>query len=233
MYDRGVAFYSRVKAAPPANYVHIGCGFTAPAEWMNFDVSPTLRAERLPIIGRLLGRLAGNPQYFPANVRHGDIIRGLPLPDGTVSAIYASHVLEHLAFDDLGKALDNCFRMLRPGGVLRLVVPDLEARARAYLESRANGVDDAGNVFLERCGLGTKRRPRRIMDRLRATFGNSAHLWMWDEGSMREALLRAGFRRINRVGPRQWADPMFTLVEDDRRLTANGAAELTLEATKV
>lgn len=103
-------------------YVQYGCGWSAPEAWLNFDSSPTLRFERLPLIGKLYTR---NARRFPANVRYGDVVKGLPVADKSCDGIYASHVLEHLAFADFEKALTNTFRYLKPGGTFRLVVPDL------------------------------------------------------------------------------------------------------------
>ena len=54
-------------------YVQYGCGLSAPNEWKNFDVSPTLRFQKIPFIGKLLkNRLNVN---FPNNVVYGDIIK--------------------------------------------------------------------------------------------------------------------------------------------------------------
>ena len=55
-------------------YVHYGCHHCAPVEWLNFDASPTLRLERLPVIGRLVRKNAGR---FPSNILYGDIVSGL------------------------------------------------------------------------------------------------------------------------------------------------------------
>ena len=57
------------------NYLQYGCGWWAPKGWRNFDASPTLRFERLPLIGWLYTR---NSQRFPENVEYGDIVKGLP-----------------------------------------------------------------------------------------------------------------------------------------------------------
>ena len=70
---------------------------------------------------------------FPANVEYGDIVKGLPVPTGSCRGIYSSHVLEHLALNDLRKALRETHRLLAEGGTFRLVVPDLEHEARTYL----------------------------------------------------------------------------------------------------
>ena len=107
-------------------YVQYGCGFSAPAEWVNFDASMTLRWERMPIAGRMFTK---NSARFPSNVRCGDIVKGLPISDGSCRGVYASHVLEHLAQEDFHKALENTKRILTGGGLFRLVVPDLEFSA--------------------------------------------------------------------------------------------------------
>src|SRR5215470_7850839 len=103
-------------------YVQYGCGVSCPAGWVNFDASPTLRLQRLSVAGPLLGK--AGPR-FPDGVRYGDILNGLPIADGTADGVYASHVLEHLSLADCAAALRNTFRLLRPGGVFRLVITDL------------------------------------------------------------------------------------------------------------
>ena len=64
-----------------------------------------------------------------------DIRRGLPFPDATIDACYASHVVEHLRPIEAHNLLGHMHRVLRPGGTVRLVVPDLEGIARAYLDA--------------------------------------------------------------------------------------------------
>ena len=105
-------------------YVQYGCGLSAPKEWQNFDASPTLRLQRLPIFGALLKKQLN--VVFPKEVRYGDIVKGLPLKENSCSGIYCSHVLEHLALKDFRTALINTYKILKPGGVFRCLVPDLE-----------------------------------------------------------------------------------------------------------
>lgn len=123
-------------------YVQYGCGWDAPENWFNFDASPTLRIERIPVVGRRISaRLKGNPEPFPSNVQYGDIVKGLPLPDGSCAAVYCSHVLEHLSLTDCRKALANTKRLLRPGGTFRFVLPDLLFYIKRY--EQADGPDAA------------------------------------------------------------------------------------------
>jgi len=181
---------------------------------LNFDSSPTLRIERLPIIGKLLGRMSGNSQCFPDLVKFGDICRGLPVPANSVRGVYASHVLEHLAYNDFRIALQNTFRILEPGGIFRLIVPDLQERARRYIQEVSNGSPAASANFMRACHLGLEQRPKSILGRIRLLVGGSSHLWMWDEPSMAEQLKKAGFIDIKRSEFGDSNDPMFAQVED-------------------
>ncbi len=52
--------------------------------------------------------------------------QGIPFPDRSFDVVYHSHVLEHLSKSEASKFLKECSRVLRPQGVLRVVVPDLE-----------------------------------------------------------------------------------------------------------
>lgn len=215
-------------------YVQFGCGFSVGKDWLNFDSSPTLRLERLPVIGAMLGRIAGNTQPFPNEVRYGDITKGLPVAGGSVRGVYASHVLEHLALDDFRKALRNTFDMLKPGGIFRLVVPDLEERARRYVREAESNSAEASGTFMQVCHLGLAQRPSSILGRIRLLIGGSAHLWMWDQASMMEELRKAGFVGIRRCDFGDSGDEMFARVEDPGRFVDQSLdlRELAIEARK-
>src|SRR5260370_40482060 len=116
--DQGIELDGRCMS----EYVHYGCLFCAPQTWLNFDASPTLRFERLPVIGRLYSK---NGDRFPSNVRYGDIVRGLPVREASCRGLYCSHVLEHLALNDCRRALRHSFSYLHPLGAFRLVLRNL------------------------------------------------------------------------------------------------------------
>ena len=60
---------------------------------------------------------------------------GIPAPSQSVDLIYHSHLLEHLDQEEGEDLIKECFRVLKPGGILRVVVPDLERICRDYLSS--------------------------------------------------------------------------------------------------
>jgi predicted SAM-dependent methyltransferase len=196
---------------PDHRYLHYGCGWCAPDGWLNFDASPTLRIERLPIIGKLCQR---NARRFPANVRYGNIVRGLPVATASCEAIYCSHVLEHLALEEFEKAVENTFVYLRPGGTFRLVVPDLEQLARNYL---SNSETLAAARFMEHAHLGARRRARGLSGFLVEWLGNSSHRWMWDEKALRYKLNEHGFSRTRRAAFNDSENKRFMEVEEKAR----------------
>lgn len=109
--------------------INLGCGsvFIDSPEWLNLDYSPTCSA-----------------------VRRANLLGRLPLADDTVSLVYSSHFLEHVPRALVPGFLRECLRVLQPGGVVRLVVPDLENMAREYLAMRDAGEHDKANfVVLE------------------------------------------------------------------------------------
>jgi predicted SAM-dependent methyltransferase len=62
-----------------------------------------------------------------------DIRTGLPLETGSIDCIASIHMLQDLPYFDVVRALRELKRVLKPGGVLRVAVPDLDKALRAYL----------------------------------------------------------------------------------------------------
>ncbi|TBO41407.1 class I SAM-dependent methyltransferase [Pedobacter kyonggii] len=209
-------------------YVQYGSGpFSAPDGWKNYDASPTLKIQRIPLIGKLLTP-AMHVSFHP-DVLLGDILKGLPgIKDNACDGIYCSHVLEHLAYNDCLLAIRNSFRMLKPGGYFRCVLPDLAVAAKRYLEQLSNNDPKANTAFMEETLLGKEQRIRGLKQLIQLALGNREHLYMWDHLSLTHQLAVAGFKNIRNCAFNDSPDPMFKLVEEEIRF--NNA--VALEATK-
>ena len=94
--------------------INVGCGSRFHRDWLNLDLHA----------------------YAPEVVAC-DLTKGIPVADGEADVVYAAAVLEHIRPRDVSGFLAECRRALRPGGVLRLAVPDLEQQAQFYLDSLA------------------------------------------------------------------------------------------------
>jgi|APLak6261663543_1056040.scaffolds.fasta_scaffold01953_3 SAM-dependent methyltransferase len=92
-------------------YANLGCGSRFHHDWLNFDLNATA------------------PGVISCN-----LLSGVPLPDSHCDAVFNSALLEHLPPDLTAGFLQECRRILKPGGILRIGIPDLERIARVYLE---------------------------------------------------------------------------------------------------
>lgn len=90
--------------------LNIGCGKVFHLAWVNLDLVP-----------------------IAPHIKPWDIRNKLPFADRKLDVCYSSHVIEHFSPLDAKRLLVECFRILRPQGILRVVVPDLEQIARLYL----------------------------------------------------------------------------------------------------
>jgi SAM-dependent methyltransferase len=190
-----------------ATYVQYGCGpGDVPRSWLNFDASPTLRLQKISLAKHLMR----NSVRFSSDVRYGNIVKGLPIESATVDGVYCSHVLEHLARDDMMVALSNTLRILRPGAPFRLVVPDMESMVRRYLDDQL----DADELVTE---LGMGLKSGGFKRKIRSILGNSRHNWMWDERSLSEALRTAGFAGVRRAERGDSGDHLYSEVESPSR----------------
>ncbi len=200
--------------------LHYGCGLDVGAGWHNCDASPTLRLQRLPLLGAFFKKWL-KPR-FPDETHYGDIVRGMDVAPSSCDAVYCSHILEHLALEDLRTALANTHACLKPGGLFRLVVPDFEQQVAAY---QSNPNPEALSNFLRYTYLGRERRPKGVNAFLREFFGNSHHLWMWDEKGLAAELRDAGFANVRRCLAGDSANKAFLEVENPDRFEGGLAFE--------
>ncbi|WP_234300753.1 class I SAM-dependent methyltransferase [Sphaerospermopsis aphanizomenoides] len=90
--------------------LNLGCGSRLNPEWTNINFVSTAE-----------GVIAHN------------LRQGIPFPDESFDVVYHSHLLEHFHKSEAEPFIKECYRVLRPQGILRVVVPDLEQIARMYL----------------------------------------------------------------------------------------------------
>jgi SAM-dependent methyltransferase len=72
-------------------------------------------------------------------VRQANLLETLPFDSNSISLVYSSHFLEHIPLHQVPSFLKECHRVLKPGGVIRLVLPDLEEMCREYLTQLDGG----------------------------------------------------------------------------------------------
>ena len=90
--------------------LNIGCGSAFHPTWINIDLVAALPA-----------------------VQAHDIRKNLPYDTSYFDACYSSHVIEHLSLQEAHQLISEAFRVLKPQGIFRVVVPDLEVVTKKYL----------------------------------------------------------------------------------------------------
>ncbi len=153
--------------------LHLGCGPVHLAGFINIDIAPA-----------------------PLSM---NVLWGLPFDDGQVAVVYMSHLLEHLFYpNDVDFVLREIYRVLKPGGTLRVVVPDIARCLRAYQEKDvaffnarrehfAWWPSDASMLenFLTYAGVGTE-----------PGFLFASHKYGYDYETLAKALRRCGYVAI-------------------------------------
>lgn len=163
--------------------LHLGCGGNLIPGWVNTDI-------------------------VDGDVRV-DLRRGLPFPDRAAAYVYTCHMLEHLAHP--GEAmplLREIHRVLRPGGIVRIVVPDIEPLLRAYTA-------DDREFFTERSQYWTWADPSasllaQFLDYAGANrdpFDLIGHKYGYDFETLAAALAEAGFSPAVRGAYQESAHP--------------------------
>jgi predicted SAM-dependent methyltransferase len=101
--------------------LNIGCGYhySNKSEWTNLDFIAT-----------------------GENVIAHNLLKGIPFEDESFDFVYHSHVLEHFQKEDGVVLIKECFRVLKKGGILRIVIPDLESIIENYLTFLKKGLEN-------------------------------------------------------------------------------------------
>ncbi|PSO58331.1 MAG: hypothetical protein BRC36_18145 [Cyanobacteria bacterium QH_2_48_84] len=209
--------------------LNIGCGLDAPEGWVNIDSSPSLKLSKIPIANTILLSILRSPDW-PQSVKFGDLVKCLKIADSSCDLVFASHIIEHLYLSDFSAALENIHSYLKTGGVLRIIVPDLEKCIATYTTRKQDEAwsAKAAHEFMNESCLGRTETRNSLYKRLVEVFSNSKHQWMWDEPSLLDALAQQGFKNIRQRDYGEWSDQRFEAFEkQDRHWNA-----ICMEATK-
>jgi len=179
---------------PPVRRLNWSVGPTPVPGWVNVDVRD------------------GGPDDVP-----GDIRGGLPLEDASVDYAFSLHALAEIPYREVVPVLAELRRVLRPGGALRVVVPDLELLHDAYRRGDASvfEVPDAD-----------ARRPGAKLVTQLVWHGLNRTVFTYD--ALEEFLRRAGFSRVERSTVGRTSTPW----PDIAALDGRAAVSLFVEAVR-
>lgn len=229
--------------------LQLGCGpGELPADWINLDGSWNAWFSKFPTLRKLLKATHFLPASllempWSADIVIHDLREPLPFPDDSFCAVYGTHVLEHMYLTQAKLLLRECLRVLQPGGVLRLVVPDLQAIVQEYKGEMSFADTEATLNLLKTMSraevLNTRlhlRAPQPPSGNLIFRFYTAltefhSHKWVYDAESLCLYFRSAGFVEVGEMQFRQSRINGIDAVEQSGRVL--GGLGICVEGTKL
>jgi predicted SAM-dependent methyltransferase len=190
------ATFQRYLEAHPVRRLQLGCGEEPTRGWLNTDLAP-----RAP------------------GVLFLDVTEPFPFPDASFTSVFSEHLIEHVPFDAGRHLLAEAFRVLQPGGVLRIATPDLGALA-ALFHGPLNPTQQDYLRWIATRFLGDPSRatPTHVLNHNVRAWG---HVFLYDEPMLRGTLEAAGFQDIVRRRVGQSDDPALAGLERHGKIVAD------------
>jgi predicted SAM-dependent methyltransferase len=189
--------------------LHIGCGPHLLQGWLNSDFEPRSRA-----------------------VLRLDATRRFPLPSSTFDAVFSEHMIEHVPFAGGAAMLAEAFRVLKPGGRIRITTPDLAFLLALYGPAptplQQAYLEWSSRTFVRGAPPGD---PVFVINNYVRDWG---HQFIYDDRTLRRALADAGFTQLERRLLNDSGDPTLRGLENTDRMPEGflQLESITLEAVK-
>jgi SAM-dependent methyltransferase len=178
-----------------------------------------------------VGGLTRRPGWFMVNVNattpyYMDGTKPWRFEDGALSYVYADNMIEHVPLAGARVFLAEAYRCLRPGGVIRLVTPDVRTHVELYL---AGAASVSGALADEYRALGVV--VEHPIDLIRTPIGEFGHHagYVYDFETLDAELQRAGFSAARRCDLQESDSPMLRGLE---QRSAHGSLQMVVEADR-
>jgi predicted SAM-dependent methyltransferase len=152
--------------------LHIGCGWRLLDGWLNTDL------ELIP------------------DVMEMDATQRFPFGDGTFQYVYTEHMIEHVPYPQGIYMLRECHRVMRNGGVIRVITPDLAAMMRLYGGDLSADQKKYLSWFCQT--FVPAEYPPGAVSTINAMFRLWGHQFIYDEATLADAMRAAGFSSVTR-----------------------------------
>jgi predicted SAM-dependent methyltransferase len=212
--------------------INLGCGLQCPADWINIDSSFGVKVARSPfkkLLYALLPKSILPNVAWPKNAVWMDITKPFSFESNSIDHVYSSHTLEHLSYEETAFVLKESYRVLKPGGVIRIIVPSLDQLVSDYLANKTANPENAAQIF-HQCSLYFEiPYPKSITEAIKFYFkSKNNHKFLYDLKALEKQFRDAGFRDIKQRGYADSDIPGIKEIDIESRF--NGA--ICLEAKK-
>ncbi len=191
---RNRRFQLKHESVVNSKYLDIGCGDAHHSNFINID-------------------------YFwkPGINLCWDIMKGLPLSDGSLKGVFTQHCLEHFSLPSVKFLCNEMYRVIEPGGTVRIVVPDGGLYLATYW-ARIHGISERPFPYEERDEFDDIRTPMLSVNRIFYVDRDSlfGHRTMYDFALIKALLDKYGFEDVKQCEFGQGRDPEL-LVDCSKR----------------
>jgi predicted SAM-dependent methyltransferase len=177
--------------------LHVGCGLVLLDGWLNILYEP--RQE--------YGRIQNKNGKFLLNY---NLLKKWPVNDNAISFIAGSHFIEHLDLNHGIAFLKESFRVMKPGGTIRLSCPDLGIYIKNYVENNTSFYQH--KLIREWCAFSQAETPGEILV-AKAYDSGGAHKWFYDFDSLKHILGLSGFQNVKKCQRLEGSTPGLDAIE--------------------
>jgi SAM-dependent methyltransferase len=187
--------------------LHLGCGANILPGWINTDATPAPTADYL------------------------DFARRFPFPENLFAVVFCEHSIEHAGKPQALGLIAEVFRVLRPGGLFRVVTPSLDSFARLAIDPQS----PTAQKYLAWFRLFSKNPTATTSDAVNTIFYGHGHQHIYMVDELTELLERAGFTNVKSMPAGRYDNPVFQNVDAHGRVIGddiNSIEAFALEAAK-
>jgi hypothetical protein len=187
--------------------LQLGCGANILPGWLNTDSMPVPDADYL------------------------DFARPLPFSDNVLTAVFCEHTIEHVTKPEAFRMVVEVCRVLRPGGLFRVVTPSLEKFCRMALEPSS----PAAVKYLAWFKGAMNSPDATITDAVNLIFYGHGHRYIFSGDELNALLRAAGFTDLRQMDPNQYGHPIFNGVDGHGKVLGheiNTIESMAIEAAK-
>jgi len=181
--------------------LNLGCGGKTPEGWINVDYAWGAKIAKVPLINKFgLTKLK-----WDEKILIHDLQKRFPWKTESIDVVYTSHTLEHFTREDGLRFLNECYRVLKKGGIIRIIVPDLKALILEYINGKIRA-----DFFVENL-LVLYPKSESFIRKLLMPFVYFPHKCMYDTQTLISILESVGF---NYVKEKSAFDSLITDIKD-------------------
>lgn len=177
--------------------LNLGCGSVRPMGWINTDSSLNANLQRIPFVKNLVTSFFNTVKYNSSNFVYMNLNSRWKYAANSVDVVYASHLFEHLTLKAADLMLQESFRSLKPGGVIRIVVPDMYKICKHYITELENGNTKSSDYVMWAINMHREGQYKNLNFFKKLFFEWQGyphqHKFMYDEYSLRAKMDSVGF----------------------------------------